>query len=633
MAKKILLFAFFVFLTGCAGSKGSPTYPVSLTPEINKDWEHAERLVEQGRYKEADLAYDNFIEVHGYNSLTDRAYFKRGEISFLDKRYEDAIFYYRKACSGVYSPAIAPKSQFKAAYSLYLLKRFNEAEKEIEGIHRSDASVPLRVRMDSLGVNISKSGGWGDEGAIAWYLFLLDDYIDLSGRNGELDGYGDIVSEDEALLAVRKWVEDDSVGSNQVRKLPLKGYGGKRSGGYAFFKLGKALNKEGDFNKATKELKAYSYTYPKHEYYDEAKYLLGESSGRAGEVSKVGLILPLSGKFLVYGESVLRGAECAVGVFEPCRKGVDIQLIVRDSEGDKDKAVEAVNDLAKEGVVAIIGAILSTTANDIAQKSQELGVPLITLSQREGLPQVGEYIFRNTVTASSQVDAITNYAVNNRDLKRFLVLYPKNKNGDEYRELFATSVSEKGGEIVAAYPYSSSRVEFSSELMSIPLKEYAQNKKFDAIFIPDSFNLVSYLVPTLETMGVKGFQYLGISRWNNPKLVAVGGQYLEGAVFPEAFYKDLSNLLIREFFTQFSGAYGIEPTLLEALSYDSMRMVISSLERGVERRSLRDALAGVSGFGGVTGVISFNEKRDAQRTLPLLTVSGGQIIPLNTEKR
>ncbi len=627
MRKQCLIICFFLFLGACAKTTTTAKYPTPVTPEIQKAYNEAQSLVSAKRFQQADQAYQNFITVYGYNSLTDKAYFKRGEISFLYGDYRQALENYQQAYARNYSAELTPKARFKAAYSLFYLDKFQQALEELSQIQRQDSSPILRTRIDSLAIVISKQLALTQTEQVKWYLYLIDDYAQLAAGRHILKNVKNIVPEEQAYEAVQAWVNNDFISSAHVRALPLEAYKGKRSGGFAFLKLGKVLNREGKFKQATKELKAYAFAYPKHEYYPEALAMLNEAKGRSGLVSaKVGVILPLTGRFAVYGESVLHGIECAVGVYEPCRKRAGIQLLVEDTGGKPELAAAAVNNLADQGVIAIIGPLLSKAAPAAAKAAQEKGVPLITVSQRQDIYLLGDYIFRNTVTANSQVAAVTKYA-RQRDLTKFLLLYPRTKKGEEYKQLFEERVLAEGGEVVASYPFTSSHVELATDLMSMPFKEEGGIPFYQAVFIPDSFSIVAYLVPMLEAMGVENKQYLGIARWNDPRLVEIAGEAVEGAVFPVAFNKDGRDHQTNRFVADFKQAYGLEPTLLEALGFDSMNMISHGLLSGAAYRdSLKTALARLNNFQGVAGDVRFNSQRDAIRNLPLLTVRNGKIV-------
>ena len=105
---------------------------------------------------------------------------------------------------------------------------------------------------------------------------------------------------------------------------------------------------------------------------------------------------------------------------------------------------------------------------------------------------------------------------------------------------------------------------------------------------------------------------------------------VEGALFVSSFFKEAPDPVVSSFVSRFTQAYGVEPTLLEALGYDTMRMITSAVtERGAFRRnSMRDALSRTNDFAGVAGKTTFGERGDAKRRMWILTVRGGRIEAL-----
>ena len=67
----------------------------------------------------------------------------------------------------------------------------------------------------------------------------------------------------------------------------------------------------------------------------------------------VGAVLPMTGKYKPLGEAVLRGMQLAL-------KGSDIELVVKDSQGDPTTSAKLVEQLAMDdGVIAIVGPLLT----------------------------------------------------------------------------------------------------------------------------------------------------------------------------------------------------------------------------------------------------------------------------------
>ena len=69
-----------------------------------------------------------------------------------------------------------------------------------------------------------------------------------------------------------------------------------------------------------------------------------------------------------------------------------------DSKNNADAARKAVKRLViEDNVIAIVGGLLSKTAHAISSKANELGVPNISLSQKPGITEIGNYVFRKRI--------------------------------------------------------------------------------------------------------------------------------------------------------------------------------------------------------------------------------------------
>lgn len=644
--KRIIIFLCLVsLLGGCAtGGPRRAKYPNAVTPEAQFAFDHARKLYLDRKFKAADGELTTFIDTQPYTELTDEARFLRGEIAFTGKNYSSAVGLYRSSYSQIVSPLVAPKARFKAALSLYRLKRYDEALSELSAIDRRDASAVLRLRIDSLGIHASRVLEESTSQSIIWYLGALNDYAEGATRRAAVGVRGEkIVPEAEAELFVKSWIEDRSITAEQVEALPLKEMKGKRSGGFILYKLALTCHTAGDTGQAKRHLKNFISGYPKHEYYAAARLLMAELGGAVGEHAgvAVGVVLPLSGRYKVYGESVLHGVECAIGLYEPCIGPGGVRLVVRDSASTVGGARTAVEDIAQDkDVVAIIGPLQSSQASVAAGTAQELGIPLISLSQRGGVIETGEFVFRNSSSSTSEVVTLVDYVMDKKRWKRFFVIYPENRKGAEYYRLFSNAVSDKGGKIVRSRSYKPKQLTFVNELrgrgaVETGVVEQAidldtSGVSYDAIFIPDSHWVVGSLLQMMALSGDKKQRLMGISRWNDPELVQRGGEYVEGAVFVSSFFKGAPDPVVSSFVSRFTQAYGVEPTLLEALGYDTMRMITTAVtERGAFRRgSMRDALSRTSDFAGVAGKTTFDTSGDARRKMWVLTVRGGQIEAL-----
>ncbi|MBT8491338.1 MAG: penicillin-binding protein activator, partial [Deltaproteobacteria bacterium] len=356
----------------------------------------------------------------------------------------------------------------------------------------------------------------------------------------------------------------------------------------------------------------------------------------------IGCLLPLTGKFAKYGNMVLESILLATGVFDPINSS-PIKLIIEDSKGDPETARQAVIKLATEDrVIGIIGPMSSITALEAAKEAQQLRVPMLTLTQKDRITAIGDYVFRNFLTAAMQVKTLVQYSVQNLGMTSFAILYPEDKYGIEMMNLFWDEVLRLGGEIRGVESYDAKKTDFGDEIKALTGLNFqeqeteAEEEKpkpivdFDALFIPDSYARVAMIAPQLAFYDVTGIQLLGTNAWNSKELLKGDREYLEGAIFVDGFFRNSYYPSVRNFIDRFYFAYGREPIDMEALAYDAASIIVTILQNDTikTRNDLMDNILQLSNYPGITGTTSFLEDGDAQKTLYVLMVRGNDIIQI-----
>jgi ABC-type branched-subunit amino acid transport system substrate-binding protein len=378
---------------------------------------------------------------------------------------------------------------------------------------------------------------------------------------------------------------------------------------------------------------------------------LAISSSANVKPTLIGIALPLTGDFKGFSDQILNALALAVDLQN--RSGV--QVSVKDTRGEPDGAAQAVEDLAKDGAIVILGPIGLTEGSAAAVRAQQIGIPIVSLSATEGITQVGDYVFRDMLTKSAGAKAIALYAQKKLNAHSFGIIAPDSSYGDEVTRAFWDALDEGGSEVRAYehYPQRTTtfkpfvsrmvgrsqqdldeRKEFMEESQKIiesiqdpykRRKEIARLKSqsapvvdFDALFIPDSARTVRLIAPavasedvvtsgcdqrelevfkkTTKREDVRTVQLLGTSLWNNPELVDErmgAGRYVQCAVFADGFFADSQRPATRKFVDDFDGAYHRRPGFLEAHAWDAAMIVrrILDEERPQTREAMRSALA------------------------------------------
>jgi ABC-type branched-subunit amino acid transport system substrate-binding protein len=371
----------------------------------------------------------------------------------------------------------------------------------------------------------------------------------------------------------------------------------------------------------------------------------------------VGCLLPLSGPFAIYGQEVLNGIQLGMGIWTESQGYPGLELVIKDTGGETENAVSAVEELAnEEKVMAIIGPLVSKPTVAAAKKAQELGVPIITLTQKEGVTDEGEMVFRNFLTPLKEIQSVLGKAVNDLGLKRFAVLYPDNPYGRYFMNVFWDQAEELGGTIRAVESYKPEETDFAVEIKKmvglhyprpkLVVQTYMQMKSteweneieqrqasdeepdpivdFDAVFLPGNPEQVALIAPQFPFYNIFDVRLLGTSLWQSPELIKTARDYVQGAIFPSGFYAKSNASGVRDFVELYEENFESEPGLLAASGYDTIRFVKDVMGVGVirTRRDLQYRLAQHESFYGITGKISFDEQGEVEKNPILLTVSG-----------
>jgi len=401
---------------------------------------------------------------------------------------------------------------------------------------------------------------------------------------------------------------------------------------------------------------------------------LGPGPSLDGARGTVGVALPLSGPFAGFGEACLRGVLLAAGVFgegEP----TGVRLLVRDSRGSAEGAAAAVEELAREGVSAIVGPLLASEAEGAAVVAERLGVPLLALTGRDRVARGRPWVFRVGREPRGEIQVLVDHAVSQAGLGRFAILYPDDAYGRGARDLFWDEVEALGGRVVGVQSYEPGATDFAGPIRdligyvmlteaeeealeeredmldeakrlppeeALALREEARALlgpedqplppvvDFDALFVPDAYEQVTLIAPQLAFHEVDGVRLLGSAGWNHPDLVRIGGSNTDGAIFTETFYAASDVAWVARFVDAFEASYGSPPGSLAALSYDAANLVLAQLARGLHARDvLRRALLDVRDWPGVSGVTTMRSDGTARKRPFLLGVADRRIRALD----
>jgi ABC-type branched-subunit amino acid transport system substrate-binding protein len=369
---------------------------------------------------------------------------------------------------------------------------------------------------------------------------------------------------------------------------------------------------------------------------------------------RIGLILPLSGRHKKLANNLLHAAQKALADY----RDVPISLIIADSGGTPETAMEAVNDLHRQNASIIIGPVLHELAKQAAVQAVSLQIPIMVLNHRNDVRGAGGQVYQNTLNPQRQARIMAHYAVKEREFARIAILAPDSNYGHLMADTFANEVTALNGQIVRSTffdqdspdftPWIKALVHLDSNIIDKRLRRAKKttpldpsdplpptDKKdleawadFDAIFLPTLAKQIRLIAPQAAFYNIRSPQVtlLGTSRWNRQSLFEGGTEYLQGAVF-----LDTDRQLRDQFRMAFRQDWEEDPTSLASLTYDGVSIIAQLLRE--ERMGGVDwqiRLAKSNGFTGAAGRIQFQDSGASQRPYRLFTVArrGVTTIPL-----
>lgn len=195
------------------------------------------------------------------------------------------------------------------------------------------------------------------------------------------------------------------------------------------YRLGVVFYEAGKEGNAVSALSEFINKCPGDKNIYDARRLIDKINQKTAvyKLDTIGCALPLSGPYKIYGDKALKGIELALAHFSSKSNYATIKILVKDTGSEPEKVVSAVKELASDKAAAIIGPL--SEAKLAAQVAQDIGIPMIALTQKDDVASQGDFIFRNFFSPSKQVKAIVSYAMNTLKLKNFAVLYPDENYG------------------------------------------------------------------------------------------------------------------------------------------------------------------------------------------------------------
>ncbi len=495
-------------------------------------------------------------------------------------------------------PAVSLKARYGIGRASFKMGNYQKAIQVLDSLTAADLPVSLRFSTNALLAEIYLKQGR----IAAAFARLRIAASDLPA--GDQEWFDDIKAR---LVEAATPAELENL-ANLYRDSPLSAV--------LLLRLAQTAREAGHRAEAQKWVEILKERFPESKEAAQAERLL------TGQKLLVGCLLPLSGEFAKPGQNVRQGMELAA-------QGTILSLRWKDCPADPGGAAQAVRDLAQEeGLVAILGPITSGSAQGAAQAAQAVGIPLIALTQKTEVTQVGNLIFQAFLSAQAQVRELVRYGTANLGIKNYAVLAPESSYGRTFSQLFREELNVANGELVTMETYPSGCRDFAGVLE--PLIALGNNNPdlppFEALFIPDDLGAVALIAKQLAATPLKQVRLMGTNLAHPAEGQEEQVRNVDGLIFTDAFYAGDPNPAVGQFLDAYRRQFGEAPDYLAAQGYAIVKMLVSLLEAEptVTRADLPQKLLECKNFPDLPWFRGFSPERLAEISIYILTIEEGR---------
>ena len=349
--------------------------------------------------------------------------------------------------------------------------------------------------------------------------------------------------------------------------------------------------------------------------------VLGLSTAWAKEI-KIGFNIPLTGDIPDVGQSSKNAAEMYLKQNPTIQVGsemYELKFVYEDNESKAESAAKAVTKLiTEEEVLGIIGPQSSKQAVPAGGVANNYATPMISpWSTNPDTTLDRPFVFRGCFLDPFQGPVAAKFVTNELGAKKAAVLYDIASDYPKGLAEFFKSAFEEihgPGSVVAFESFTTKDVDFSSQMTSIVMSGA------DVLFVPQYYNEVPLIVQAANEMGWSK-PIMGSDSWGSGDLMGLCGDACKGYYFSTHYAAAGAKGATKAFIDDYTAMYGAIPDDVAALTWDSLGLMLQAIQDAGkisgdlknDRVAVKDALAGIKNFPGITGEMTFTPEGDPKK--------------------
>lgn len=360
-------------------------------------------------------------------------------------------------------------------------------------------------------------------------------------------------------------------------------------------------------------------------------FLLAACGTAAPDTIKIGVNAPITGDIPKVGEGTKFAAEMwleSIGG-ELTVGGVtyQVELVIEDNES-KGESAAAVNQklIAQDEVLVIVGPQSSKQAVPAGGIANDNQTPMVSpWSTNPDTTLNRPWVFRTPFLDPFQGPVVANFVTEEYGFTKGAVLYDVASDYPKgLAEFFQQGWEDVHGEgaIVAFESFTTGDTDFSAQLTKM------MDSGAEFIFAPQYYNEVALIVQQARELGWDA-PIVGSDSWGSAETVELCGEDCYGLFFSTHYAAKGATGATKEFIDAYNEKYGYVPDDVGALTWDTFLIVEQAIQDcgvitgdlAVDRECVRDALANIKEFPGITGNMTFTEQGDPIKCAVIVQIS------------
>jgi len=348
---------------------------------------------------------------------------------------------------------------------------------------------------------------------------------------------------------------------------------------------------------------------------------------------KIGINAPMTGDIPKVGEGSKFAAEMwledikAGGGLEVGGKKYPVELVIEDNESKAESAVKVNTKMITEDeVLFIVGPQSSKQAIPAGEVANNYKTPMISpWSTNPDTTKDRPFVFRGCFLDPFQGPVLANFIKEEFGYTKAAVLYDVASDYPKGLAEFFKEAWEKNngpGSVVAFESFTTKDADFSSQLTKI-IKSGAE-----VLFTPQYYNEVALIVQQAHELGWNK-PIVGSDSWGSAETVELCGKDCYGLFFSTHYAAAGAKGATKAFIDRYNKKHGYVPDDVAALTWDALGLVQTAIQScgkltgkiEKDRQCVRDAMAKVKEFDGITGKMTFTEDGDPLKCAVVVRIS------------